>query len=144
MPLFFLVERERFLHDALPREAGADVLGGEPLEHPDGVGVAEGVGELLGQIVHVAFAEGDAVVVDDVGAFLDVGGDDAVAVAHGFQQAEGHPLEVAGQDKEAGVAVELFPQLTVYKAGEDDPFVAADPALSARPCTTGYRRNRLR
>ena len=88
--------------------------------------MAEGVGELLGQVVHVAFAEGDAVVVDDVGAFLDVGGDDAVAVAHGFQQAEGHPLEVAGQDEEAGVAVELFPQLTVYKAGEDDPFVAAD------------------
>lgn len=84
-----------------------------------------GVGELLGKVVHIALAEDDAVVVDDIVALLDVGGDDAVAVAHGLQQAEGHSLKVAGQDEEVGVAVKLFPQRTVHKAGENDAVVPA-------------------
>lgn len=37
----------------------------------------------------------------------------------------GHSLKVAGQDEEVGVAVKLFPQRTVHKAGENDAVVPA-------------------
>ena len=53
----FLIQFQSLDHDLIPREAGADVLGGEPLEHPHRIGMLEGVGDLLVEVVHIALAE---------------------------------------------------------------------------------------
>lgn len=60
---FAPVDFQRGLHDLIPLEAVADIVGGEVAEHADGVGVGDDVAELGLQVVHVPFVEGDAAFV---------------------------------------------------------------------------------
>ena len=89
----------------------------------------DGIAQLGFQIVHVALAEGDPPVMDDVGAFLNVRHQHTVAVAHSLQQGEGHSLQVAGQNEQIGVAVQLIPQRAVHEVGEEDAVIAGGQSL---------------
>ena len=76
------------------------------------------------QIIRIALFKRQSVFFGNGCAFLDVRCHHAAAVAHRFEQAQRHPFQIAGQNKRICVAVQLLSELTIYKAREQDAFVA--------------------
>ena len=70
-----------------------------------------------------ALTENKAVPFCNVGAFLDVGGNDTVSIAHCFEQTERHAFQVAWQYESVRIAEKFIAQFSVHKSGEYDSLI---------------------